>query len=297
MKILFYTSGIPGVGRIVHGIAIRNAFARLGKAVDFTIVSGNPLGSIAEPFGCRHRLIPLEDEHQLGPGTWESSRLYEALADERPDILLVDKQWFTLHHFIDRLPGKKVFLCLQVRPEFFSISLPEGPLLFNPSSYDRLFAIEPFEPAVAMEQIDPLIIRNRDEILPRDEALRRLGLSGKKPVCFIGVNFKEGAFAYLRDKYSYLDGPYQVILSTLLEGKGVFPIADYYNAIDLVVSLPGYNQFWETVYFGKEALFEPVAFSFTDGNERVNRNGDYHFTENGADRLAAILIDMASRTS
>lgn len=292
MKLLYYTSGIPGIGRIVHGIAIRNAFSRRGIDVDFTILSCNPAGTIAEPFGCRHILIPYEDETHLGPDVWPTSQLYSTLMAEKPDMLLVDKMWFTLHHFIDMLPFKKIFLCLQVRDEFFSLAVPGSPIALRPSSYDRLFTIEPFEPPVAMESLYPIIIRNRDEILPRDEALRRLGAFGRKPVCFVGMNFKEGAFARLREKYSYLDGPYQLISSTMTEGKGIFPIADYYNAIDLIVSVPGYNQFWEAVYFEKEALFESVDFNFTDGDERVRRFGDFQCTGNGADQLASILLGM-----
>ena len=40
--------------------------------------------------------------------------------------------------------------------------------------------------------------------------------------------------------------------STNIYGDGIFPIADYYNAIDLLICPPTYNHFWEARFFNKD---------------------------------------------
>ncbi len=292
MRILYYTSGIPGIGRIVHGIALKNAFDRAREKVDFAIVSCNPLGKIAEPFGISHTEIPLEEETAYAGDAWRESALYRAIESHAPDVVVVDKMWFTMRHFAEELVCKKIFMTLAVRDEFFTFPGADPPAVFDPSPYDRVVAIEPFTPPFAAEELNPLIIRNRDEILPRERALAALGLDGRKKICFVGINVMEGMLDALKKKYSYLDGPYRMLYSSNMAGGGIFPIADYYNAIDLVVSTAGYNQFWESVYFDKEALFENVELRFTDMADRVERHADHRFDVNGADQLAGIIMGM-----
>ena len=166
-------------------------------------------------------------------------------------------------------------------------------LSFRNEHYDRVLAIEPFESSLAMEQINPIIIRNRDEIYSRESALEKLGLSGDKRVCLIALNFKDGYFERLKDKYSYLEGEgYDVIYTTNLRGSGIFPIVDYYNAIDLIICAAGYNQFWEVIYFNKEAVFENVPLRYSSTERRINECQEYYFDENGADQLVDIMTNL-----
>ena len=145
-----------------------------------------------------------------------------------------------------------------------------------------------------MEQVNPLIIRNRNEILPRNTALNKLGLNGNKEVCFIGVNYKHGYLEKLKEKYSYIkdEGDYDVIYSTNMYGKGIFPIADYYNAIDLLICPATYNHFWESRFFNKKTIFETVPVNFCDLDLRIKECSNYEFKENGADQLADILLNL-----
>ena len=64
LNILFYTSGTSGIGRLVHGIAIRNAFRRLGKGVEFTILHSAPpeRHHVLELSGVKHIQMPAESE-------------------------------------------------------------------------------------------------------------------------------------------------------------------------------------------------------------------------------------------
>ena len=292
VNVVYYTSGIPGTGRIVQGISIYNALIRRGLNWAFTIVSSTRLAGIADVFGIPHIEIPLENENDLSPENWPRSALYGTLTRLKPDILVVDRMWFSLYHFLDELPCKKIFFSIQVRDAFYRIELRSGPLDFNGNQYDRVLAIEPFKSRVEMQQINPVILRNRDEIYDRETAADKLGLAMDKPVCLVALNYKEGYFEKLAKKYSYLDDEYEMFYTTNLKGGGVFPILDYFNAIDLVVSAAGYTQFWEVLYFEKEGIFETYPLNFTNMKWRVEECSDFRFEENGADQIVGIMIDL-----
>ncbi len=233
------------------------------------------------------RLSPA-DQHQ-GP----ASALFNTLMDLKPDILIVDRLWFSLYHFISDLPCRKIFLTIQVRDDFFRIALPGGTLSFRGDHYNRVLAIEPFESSVPMERINPIILRNRNEIYSREEALQKLGFPREKNIALIALNFKGDYYSKLKTKYAYLeDVGYDVIYTTNLEGGGIFPVVDYFNAIDLVICGAGYNQFWEVIYFDKESVFENVPLNFSDTEKRIRECQEFSFEINGADQLVDIITKM-----
>ena len=155
-----------------------------------------------------------------------------------------------------------------------------------------MLAIEPFESCVEIQPVNPVILRNRDEIYDRKTAANKLGLSLDKRVCLVALNYKEGYFERLTKKYSYLDGEYEMFYTTNLKGGGIFPIVDYFNAFDLVVCAAGYTQFWEVIYFEKEGIFETYPLNFTSMKRRVEECSDYRFEENGADQIADIMLTL-----
>ncbi len=295
MRIVYYTSGTTGIGRLVHGIAIYNALVRRGLNPFFTILSSSPpdRAGILDRFNIQHIEIPKEDDTDLLTDNYRDSALYRALTALKPEILIVDRMWFTLYNIVDALSCKKIFISSQVIDRFFSLQLPDKTLRFKPEQYHQVIAIEPFTSAITMEQINPLIIRNKDEILEREVALQKLGFTGDRKVCFIGMNFREGYFQKLKEKYAYLEREgYDVIYSSNLEAEGIFPIADYYNAIELIISSATYNIFWESRFFNKEAVFEIVPVKFCDLNRRLRECMDYEFENNGADELVEILMNV-----
>ncbi|MBN1836616.1 MAG: hypothetical protein JW820_12250 [Spirochaetales bacterium] len=291
MRIVYYTSGVTGSGRLVRGLSIGNALRRAGSDADYALLSSSPFGRLADLLGFAHREIPPESENQLSPDGYPDSAVYRALQDLQPDILLVDLLWFPLLHFLHEIPGRKVFLWQQLDAGFFTIPLPVGPLSFDPAQYDLVVAIEPFTGEGPATQVNPLILRNRDEILPRADALSALDLTERKH-CLIAINAHPGDFERVRERYSYLaSSGYRLVYSTNYQG-GLFPAVDYFNAFDLVVCGASYSAFWEAVYFDKEAIFVPVVTRFTDSERLLREYRDYRFEENGADQLVRILLTL-----
>jgi hypothetical protein len=95
MKIVYYTSGVTGSGRVVRGIAIANAFRRRNIQCTFTILHSSRFGFLADGFADQVE-IPLEDERAHSVDGYQSSALFRELTRLDPDILIVDLLWFTL---------------------------------------------------------------------------------------------------------------------------------------------------------------------------------------------------------
>ena len=60
MRVVYYTSGITGSGRVVRGLSIWNALRRAGVSWEYTILSSAPFAHLAERLGVSHVEVPLE---------------------------------------------------------------------------------------------------------------------------------------------------------------------------------------------------------------------------------------------
>jgi hypothetical protein len=179
-----------------------------------------------------------------------------------------------------------------VDDRFFTIPLSKGPISFRSVDYNEVIATEPFTGMISLRRINPLVMRNRDEILSREEARKRLDIHGSNKVCLFSFNGEPGEFDRIKKQYSYLeDVGYTMVYSTNKDG-GLFPAVDYFNAFNLIICGAGYNSFWEVMYFRKEVIFVPVRRRFENQRQRLNECGDYFFEENGADQLVDILMEL-----
>lgn len=292
MKIVFYTAGTSGSGRLVRGISIANALARNNVDCEFIILSSSNFSFLCDRFNVKHIEIPSEDEKQLSKENYKSSKLYNIMKELKPDILINDLLWFTLYHFIDELECKKIFMCHQVIPAFFSMDFADLKLQFKPEQYDLLLAVEPFESDYNFKYINPIILRNKNEIYTKDVALEKLNITNTNKNALFAINARPGDFERLKNKYSYLEEVgYNVIYTTNYNG-GLFPVIDYFNAIDLVICIAGYNQLWECVYFNKEAVYEIIILNFSSMKKRILDSEDYIIEKNGADELSEILLNL-----
>ena len=291
MKILYYTSGITGSGRIVRGISIGNALKRKRVSCEYEILSSSPFAFLADQY--KHIEIPIENDFAHLKDTYQNSILYKTLIETNPDILIIDILWFPLYHFLDKFKFKKVFLHSQAGDDYFDIQIADDRRIFRPADYDKIISCEPLSSKIPSQKINPLIMRNKDEIFPKDIALTKLNLTGNKPVCLFAYNGEPGEYEAIKRKYSYLENAgYKMVYSTNYSDKSYFPIVDYFNAFDFIVSGAGYNAFWEIIYFNKEAIFEPVPRQFENQFWRVQNCQEHYFEENGADQLVDIIMNI-----
>lgn|GEM_PF-370577 len=299
VRVLFCSSGVAGSGHVALGLSLGNALrrrARAGRAAEAEyrlVCVDSPFAPLASRLGFDIVTVPPEGEAELGPGAYEGSALYRAIVDYAPDLLVVDLFWFPLDSFIASLPCRKVLLIRQVDPRFFTLPLRDRELRLRPGDYDLVLRTEPcFETPFPSEEIDPIIILDRGEIMGRDEALADLGLAPDERACLFAFNGAEGEGALAWKSFSYLeDEGWRVVRSDNRSG-GLFPAARWFNAFDLVVCGAGYSAFWEARYFGKEACFVPYPRRFEDQGRRVALFSDYTPTANGADKLVDRLTGL-----
>jgi hypothetical protein len=294
MRILFYTGGTKGSGHIVLGLSLASAFKRAAIDVDYAILSvETPFAELARRLGTAVSTIPCEDAAELGGDECRESALFSAIRDYRPDILVVDQFWFAPEAFIRELPCRKVLLLRQVDPRFFHFYIPQGERRFRPDDWDLILKTEPgFALPFEARQIQPIVIRNRDEIMSRETALRDLGLKADEQHCLFAFNGNswEGEEAW--KSFSYLqDEGWTVIRSDNRTG-GLFPAVDWFAAFELLVCGAGYSAFWEARWLQKEAFFVPFPRQFEDQNRRIACCSDYTFDTNGADELVRMLSGL-----
>jgi hypothetical protein len=271
------------------GLGLRRA----SPAAEFRLLCPSPVfGPLCARVGIEYGLLPTETEERLGPERFESSALFEAIASWKPDVLVVDMHWFSLHAMMPALGCRTVFLTRQVHPSFFRIQTPKLSLEFRPADWDLVVACEPWDAPFPAINIDPIVIRNREEILTKDKALQALGAAGDKPVFLLSLNAHPGNFEKAKAYYRYLEGEgWEAVYTTNYDG-GLFPAADCFAAVDLLACGAGYNSFWESVYFGKETVYLPQKARFEDAWERMKRGSGYEFRENGADTLARMALAL-----
>lgn len=257
------------------------------------MVTHCPMGYLAEDMGIKHIQLPVENEHHLSPKHYRESILYHTISTLNPDMLVVYLQWFTLAEFIDELSCIKVFLARQVSHSFFTIETGKKTYTFNPHAYNACFAIEPVDFTFPAIQVNPLIMRNMDEIYPEATARKQLTADSNQKLCLVSLNGNPGEFEHVYHEYSQkLPAGYTLISTTNYHTSGIFPIIDYYNAFDLVISGAGYNSFWETRYFQKKAEYVPFERMFEDQWRRPRLFSHHTFKENGADQLVKMLLNM-----
>ncbi len=294
MRVVYYTSATTGTGNVVIGMSIGLGFRRLDPAVEFEILNPLPAaGALCERVGLRHAELPLEDERELGPDKYRDSALFKALEERKPDILIVNKHWMCVDAMLPALGCKKVFTSINLDHSAYRIPLPDRVLSFEPEAWDERFALEPFgRLPFPMRVVDPVILRNRDEILPRATALERLGVSGDKPVFMLCLRGDAKTVEDAKKTYSYLaDEGWDTVATSDFE-DGLFPVSDCYAAVDLLACPSGYNSLWESVYFGKDALYSYLPTRFENMEERLKFAETYEFKENGADTIARACMDL-----
>jgi len=291
VNIIFYTSGISGTGRLITGIAIYNALQRRNIDCTFTMITHSTSGCLAEELGIEHVYLPLENEAQLSKKHYHTSLLYHTLSVLKPDVLIVYLQWFTVCEFLDELPCKKIFLVRQIDKRFFNIETPENYYEFNPRQYSSIISIEPYDHPFEVMHINPIIIKNPDEILPAHSAKQKLNVPDDKPVCCISISGYESESEIYNKYYDEnIRKKYYCITSSNYNTDLLFPIVDYFNAFDLVICGAGYNSFWETRFFNKKAITIPFKRVFEDQFYRVNNFSEFTFSTNGADQLVDIIL-------
>jgi hypothetical protein len=284
----------------VIAISLAVAFRRAGLAVQFTAVTNNEFPEIARGY---IDVITVPPEPHLFLVADRQTRLWRALRKTRPDLLIVLGSWLPVYALLPELDCVKVLLVRQTNEPFLHARIGAAEEIhINPEDYDLALSCEPNFNLPGFQAIHPIIIRNRDEILSREEARRRLGVPDGKKLAVIARNGYEGELEELLARHGGAQTPaapndtpaagqktpageWHRLVTTNKDGGGIFPLADYAAAIDLLISGGGYSTFYESRYFGIPAELESFPRNAEDISWRLETNADYTFDVNGADEF------------
>ena len=293
--IIYYACG-GGLGHVTRGTAILRQVRRLGHGHVLAVTNAVNCLPLA------HEGLPHLHLHARQPDEF-AAEVRDALKPLDPALLVVDAfpagVVGELAELLPEFPCPRVLVCRHLK----SGTTP-APEVLRPL-FARVVAVEPpapdwAEPALA---VGPVLIRDADELLPRDEARRRLGVPGTAPVV-LGVSSDEpewtASFFGLLAKALARSCPEAVLrlaspyLSTGADPHGVdhYPLLELMPGVDVVVGPAGYNLYHEAQACGVPAIFLPRERRYDDQHWRA-RDSRVADSPEALERLLAATVSEA----
>lgn len=293
-RILFLTSNGTGLGHLTRGMAIAR---RLGGDIDASFLTLSTAAPEVDRAGFHAEYFPSHDAPASeSPRRWDRRlrhRVELLLDDLRPDLLVFDGA-----HPYDGLvavlrgaarAGLKTVWCRRAmwRPGQGA----EG--IYWSGAFDAV--LEPGELAEAedrgltvsrrgeTERAGPIVYLDRDELLPREEAEREIGLDPGRPHALVALGqgpeldrAVERSLARLSREAGLQVAALESSLAPGLsvpEGvvhlRATYPVSRYFRAFDLAVAAAGYNAFHELIAHGVPTLFVPMPRNLDDQSARA----------------------------
>jgi hypothetical protein len=285
MRIAHVTASMGGGGHLTRGCAIGRALERVGSRDDYRMFG--PAIPYSGVTVANYAAASISNTEMFDAAQAAQSQLGQLLLAFDPDLLLIDQFWLPLQHLLGHLPRTEVWLMAHLAPSTWFI----GPrqLRFDRSRYHRLIAVEPPNLHRLPEQIDPVVVTNPDECLPRSALREFLDVPDDVHLTLVAQTGMLGEAEALVQRLGHTTGIVRVL--SLHQPPSLFPLAPYLAGADLIVGGAGYNLFWEIQWLGLSARtrFIPQYRDIDPQAQRV-RFCHYVMRENGADTLARMIL-------
>lgn len=296
-RILFVSSNGTGLGHLTRSMAIAR---RLREGFEPLFVSLSAAAPIVAEQGFEVEYIASHATPTAG-SDWRWSRrlrgrMRAILEQTRPSVLVFDGA-HPYQGFVDALaaaggavrvwsrrpmwlPGSNAGALGRAR--FFTHVLEPGEFA---AEYDRGATVARRGEAHA---VAPIVFCRDDELLPRAEAERELGLAPGRTNVLVALGQGEEVRGAVRRCLAALAGRADVQVAALSsalaeleevpEGvvhlRSTYPMSRYLRAFDAVVSAAGYNAYHELVRFGVPALYVPMKRRTDDQAARARYADD-----------------------
>jgi len=303
LVVVSYAINGRGMGHLTRQLAILRWVRRIGLALDHKIECWVLTSSEADTLARREGFCSLKmpSKAMLRDAGMEPARylriartwVLNAIAGLQPDLLMVDT--FPGGSFGEltatlELARKRVLVARRVRPEFA-----------REHSYQALLPL--YQRVIVPDDSDvgPILLRGRDEVLPREEARRRLGLSRRAVFVSLGGGGDANADRLLPQLVNELRESWDVVVGAgplyegpEIRGPGVVWMDRYvpvelFAGLDAAVSAGGYNSFHELMHLGIPTVFLPQARIADDQRHRVEQAAAA-----GAGRVAQSVAEVAA---
>lgn len=290
-RVLFVTSNGTGLGHLTRSLAISG---RLGPAVEPLVLTLSAAAPVVQEIGLPVEYVASYDRPGAGNDlTWTlrtRERFRAAVREADPRIVVFDGT----HPYERLLPALRASDATLVwcRRALWRTDADTAPL-HRTHLFDRV--LEPGEvgegvslgPTAArqaeVEQVEPIVLVRRDELMPREEAARALGLDPQRTTVLVQLGQGAGVADATARVVTRLAADERVQVaamgSTLAALPSVpagvvplpriYPIARHFRAFDAAVSAAGYNQVHELAALGVPALFVPMPRETDDQAARA----------------------------
>lgn len=291
-RVLFATSNGTGLGHLNRAMAIarrlpagvESSFFTLSAAAPVVAAAGYPvdyMASYRRPASGTDRAWNLRLKAILG----------QVFSERRPDLVVFDgvHPYRALTHLLSARGAPPSLWC---RRPLWRAGSSRAPLN-RAGGFDAV--LEPGELAASLDQgpttdlrsavvaVDPIVLLDRDELLPRAEAAAELGIDPDRRTVLVNLGQGGEVDAAVTRTLEALSaaGDLQVAVleSSIAAGRTVppgvirlaatFPMSRYFEAFDLAVAAAGYNAFHELIAFAVPTLFVPMGRQTDDQPARA----------------------------
>ena len=284
MKIAYFTAGTVGAGDLIPSLSIERGLRRAGFAGEYRAFGPPYPFSFARD--ANYEPIPVRMEQLGSSDAADASRLAERLRDYGPDLLLVCMFWAPLRYILP-LANCEHWLLIRRCPEIWFEGSELSP--FDAGQYKRIIAIEPLEHDLFTDEIDPIVICNRDECQPPDALRKLLSIEQSRRLVAVAHAGEPGEIDEILVDEEPDD---QVVYCSLFDDLAPFPLAEWLPGADAIYTGAGYNSFWEarTLGYFDRTHFTPFPRHIDDQAWRVRACSAVSPQANGADQLAVWIM-------
>lgn len=281
---LFYATNGFGLGHVSRTLAVARKIRQREPEAEILFLTNSEAANLIWNEGFASVKLPSKESHQHAGLSARNLRwLNHVLAQNTfaafaPDVTVVDSfpiGWTNEIQNSVRLQDNRVCICREKRPEVARGKAVQTALTF----YDLILfphhegeADFPVPPGLESTFSGPLLVRSREEGLPRAEARRRLGLPPDGLVVYAGFGgggdpeYARLADWVLSQAAGHREWTFALSVPPLGAAPGpdlppnvipirYFPLAECWNAFDAAVSALGANTTVELLHNGIPALF------------------------------------------
>ncbi len=300
MRVLFTTSNGTGLGHLTRSMAIAR---RLPDDVEPLVLTLSGAAPVVESMGFAVEYAPS----YATPGSgndyrWSRrlrGRLRAAIAETEPDLIVFDGT-HPYEALLGALPADATAIwCRRALWKRGSSRVPLG----RAGAFDAVF--EPGELAESedrgptvdlrdrVHRVGPVVLLDRDELLPRAEAEAALGLEPGRTNVLVnlgqGAEVREATARCLRALAGREDVQVAALSSAIaalddarvpegvIELRATYPMSRYFAAFDASVAAAGYNAYHELIALGVPSLFVPMHRETDDQAARARYAGAQGF--------------------